>query len=267
MVGHHPVAGLERPVRGLAGDFGRRQDQRPQRIGIVIIMLALQDRGEPLQPQPGVDRGPRQVRAGAGRPLLILHEHQVPDLDEAVAVLFRAAWRPAGDLRPVVVENLRTRPARPGVAHPPEIIRRRDPDDLLVRQPGDFLPQIGGGLVVVINRGQQLVLRQGKVLGQQGPGVVDRLLLEIIAERKIPQHLEKRVVPRGVPHIVEIVMLAAGPHAFLRRGGAGIGPLLLPGENVLELHHPGIGEQQGWVVFRHQRGARHNLVAVAGEVA
>ena len=51
-------------------------------------------------------------------------------------------------------------------------------------------------------------------------------VLEIIAEREIAHHLEEGVVPGGVADIVEIVVLAAGAHAFLGRGGAVIGALL-----------------------------------------
>ena len=112
----------------------------------------------------------------------------------------------------------------------------------------------------------QPVLRQAEVLGHQLPGVRDRRLLEVVAEAEIPQHLEEGVVPRGVADIVQVVVLAAGAHAFLRRGGAHVGPLLLAGEHVLELHHAGVGEHQRGVVARHQRRALDHLVPVAGEV-
>src|SRR5450631_3393593 len=69
-------------------------------------------------------------------------------------------------------------------------------------------------------------------------------------------------MPRGIADIVEIVVLAAGAHAFLRRGGALIGAFLDPGKDVLELHHAGIGEHQGRIVARHQRRRRHDRVAV-----
>ena len=45
-----------------------------------------------------------------------------------------------------------------------------------------------------------------------------------------------------------------------------IGTLLEAGEDVLELHHPGIGEHQRRVVARHERRGRHRLVAVAREI-
>ena len=45
-----------------------------------------------------------------------LHEDEVPDLDVAVAVGLGRAGRPALHLGPVVVEDLRARAARAGVA-------------------------------------------------------------------------------------------------------------------------------------------------------
>ena len=103
------------------------------------------------------------------------------------------------------------------------------------------------------------------ILGEKLPGEADRVFLEIIAEGEIAQHLEKGVVAGGVADIVEVVVLAAGAHAFLRRGGADIGPLFRAGEDVLELHHAGIGEEQGGVVARHQRRGRHDGMALGGE--
>ncbi len=105
----------------------------------------------------------------------------------------------------------------------------------------------------------------GEFLGDQGPGEFDRVFLEIVAEGEIPQHLEKGVVTRGVADIVEVVVLAAGTHAFLARRGAAVGALLSAGEDVLELHHARIGEEQGRVVARHERGGRHDRVAARAE--
>ena len=132
-------------------------------------------------------------------------------------------------------------------------------------QPRDLLPEIERLVVVDIDGGRELVLRQAEFLRHQVPGQFDGAVLEIVAEREIAEHLEKRVMPRGVADIVEIVVLAAGAHAFLRGGGAHIGALLDAGEDVLELHHAGIGEHQGRVVARHQRRRRHDVVAVVGK--
>ncbi len=215
-------------------------------------MLALQHGCDTLKPGAGVDRRFRQRIANAALELLELHEHQIPDFDEAIALRFRRTRRSAPDLVAVIVEDFGARPARTGVAHLPEIVGTGDADDAGLGQPGDLLPEIECLVVVDINGRRQLVLEKAEFPGNKIPGEFDGAVLEIVAERKIAQHLEERVMPRGVADIVEIVVLAAGAHAFLRGDGAPIGTLLDPGKDVLELHHAGIGEHQGRVVARHQ---------------
>src|SRR5271169_4004657 len=73
-------------------------------------------------------------------------------------------------------------------------------------------------------------------------------------------------MPGGIADVLQIVVLAAGAYAFLGGGGALVGPFFEPGEDILELNHPGIGEQQCRIVARHERARRHNLVPVASEV-
>ena len=60
-------------------------------------------------------------------------------------------------------------------------------------------------------------------------------------------------------------MLAAGAHAFLRRGGALIIALLDAKKNVLELVHACIRKKQSRVADGHQRRAAHHAVAVLRE--
>src|SRR3546814_12844797 len=95
-----------------------------------MVVLALEHGGEALQAHAGVDRRLRQADALVARHLLKLHEDEVPDLDEAIAVLLRAAGGAAGDVRAVVVEYLRAGAAGAGVAHRPELVRGGDADDL-----------------------------------------------------------------------------------------------------------------------------------------
>ncbi len=136
---------------------------------------------------------------------------------------------------------------------------------LLVGQARDLLPEIERIVVVDEDGDHQPVDRQPELLGDQVPGELDGAVLEIVAEREVAEHLEEGVVARGVADVVEVVVLAAGAHAFLRGDGARVGSLLEAGEDVLELHHPGIGEHQGRVVARHERRGRHDLVAVAAQ--
>ena len=266
MVGDHTMAGLGRTVGGLAGGFRAGGDQRAEHVRVVIVVHALQDGGDALQAHAGVDGGARQRRARAGRPFLELHEHQVPDFDEPVAILVRAARRPAGNMVAMVEEDFGTGAARAGVAHAPEIVRGGDADDAVVGEAGDLAPEGGRVLVLGIHRHQQLLGRKGEILGDQRPGKLDRFGLEIIPEGEIAEHFEEGVMPGRVADIVEVVMLAAGAHAFLRRDRARVGAPLLAGKDVLELHHAGVGEEQGGVVARHQRRTRDRLVFVAREI-
>ncbi len=140
-----------------------------------------------------------------------------------------------------------------------------DADDALLRQAGNFLPQVEGVVVVVIDGDGQALFRQAEVARQQRPGVFDRVVLEIVAEREVAEHFEERVVARGIADVVEIVVLSAGADAFLRGRGADVGALLDAGEDVLELHHAGVGEHQRRVVARDERARGHDLVPAPGE--
>ena len=57
-------------------------------------------------------------------PLVELHEHQVPDLEPARAVLgvVGDALRALGELRAAIEMDLAARPARTRLGHPPEVL-------------------------------------------------------------------------------------------------------------------------------------------------
>jgi hypothetical protein len=131
--------------------------------------------------------------------------------------------------------------------------------------PISFGPDVVGLVVLGIDRDPQLVGRQLVDIDQQFPGVLDRVALEVVAEAEVAQHLEEGVVARGVADVFQVVVLAAGAHAFLRGRRAVVAALVEAEEDVLELVHPGVGEQQRRVVVRHQRTGGHDLVALGGE--
>ena len=220
MIGDDAMAWLGLALGGNAGERHRGRDQRLEQVDLVIVVGALQHGGDALKPHAGVDRGMRQGNTLIGGNLLVLHEDEIPDLDEAVALGVRAAGRPALHARAMVVENLRARTAGTKLAHRPEIVRACDADDLLVGEASDLPPQRRCLIVVGIDGDQEALLVELKVLGEQLPGEQDRLLLEIVAEGEIAEHLEEGVVARGIADIVEVVVLAAGAHALLRRGRA-----------------------------------------------
>src|SRR5437773_8744014 len=90
-------------------------DQVTEKIGFEYALDALQDAGHALEPQAGVDRGARQRLTLLLRQLLELHEDEVPEFEEAIAVLLRAARGPAPDVLAAVDKNLRARTAGAGV--------------------------------------------------------------------------------------------------------------------------------------------------------
>jgi hypothetical protein len=69
-------------------------------------------------------------------------------------------------------------------------------------------------------------------------------------------------MPERRPDVVEVVVLAADPHHFLRRRRARVLAPLAAEKHVLELIHSGVGEQQRRIVSRHKRRAGDDLVAV-----
>ena len=167
------------------------------------------------------------------------------------------------------VVHLRAPPARPRVAHLPEVVGAQLADLPGRQQP----PPDRVGLLVarhhgvpVEDRGVQPVGRQLPDLGQQLPGEPDRLGLEVVAEREVAEHLEEGVMAQRRPDVLEVVVLAADAHALLRAGRPAIVAALLAEEAVLELVHPGVGEQQRRVVGRHERRTGDDAVAVPGEV-
>ena len=262
------VGGNERLLRELRDVI----DERAQEVGLVVGPHALQHGAEALEPHAGVDRRLRQRAAIAGRHLLELHEHQVPDLDPAIAVAGRAlALAPrrldrAVNLGALQVMDLAAGAAGAGLAHGPEVVLVAQADDAIVADAGDLLPEHARLVVGLVNGVDQPVGLDGVGLGQELVGEGDGVGLEVVAEREVPQHLEERLVARGAADVLQVVVLAPGAHALLRAGGAREGRLGLAGEEVLELVHPGVGEQQRRIIVRDQRRAGRLSMAALGEV-
>ena len=104
VVGNHAK---RRIVHLLAAGLARsRVDERNEYVDFVVRVNVLQNRGEALHTHAGVNRRFRQRQHRAVFDLAVeLHEHEVPNLDEAVAVFVRRARWAASDVRAVVVEN------------------------------------------------------------------------------------------------------------------------------------------------------------------
>ncbi|MNS87818.1 hypothetical protein D3C72_1217730 [compost metagenome] len=286
VAGDHAVDDQERARADMVGDDLQRVlvqvvdmglargrlDQCLEQVDLIVAVHVLQHRGDALQAHAGVHARLGQRRHVALLVAVELHEHEVPDLDVAVAVFLGRSRGAAPDVRAVVVEDFRARAARAGVGHLPEVVRGvaralvvADAHDALGRHAHFLGPDVVGLVVFRVDRHPQLLGRQLVGLGQQFPRVQDGIALEVVAKREVAQHLEERMVAGGVAHVLQVVVLAAGAHRALRRGRAGVRALVGAQEHVLELHHAGVGEQQRRVVRRHQAGRADHGMALRFE--
>jgi hypothetical protein len=248
---------------GQISDVG---DDRAEQIDLVIVVRTLQHRGDALEPHAGIDRGSRQVDALAAGQLLELHEHQVPDLEElarfaeAHELVLAQLPLPASPVPHAadVHQDLGAGAARPRLSHLPEVVRVAQPVNPLVREPCDLHPEVVGNLVfpepeLRISREHtdpETLRVDFQVFEDELPGELDGAFLEVLAEREVAEHLEESVVPGGVAHLLEVVVLAACPYALLARHRAGIRPALEALKHPLELHHTSVGEEEGRIVRR-----------------
>ena len=89
-------------------------------------------------------------------------------------------------------------------------------------------------------------------IGQELPGPVDRLALEVVAEAPVAEHLEEGVVAGGPPDLLEVVVLAGHAQDALVVDGPAVAPGLGAGQDVLELDHPAVREEEGLVAAGDQ---------------
>ena len=142
-------------------------------------------------------------RDRAVRVELVLHEDEIPELEEALAAgaAGRAVRLAATHRLAPVVEELRVGAARARAADRPEVFRgrqRRDP----LRRDADLLPEadrllVGAetelGIARVHARPDPVPVELQPLLDELGR-VLDRAFLEVLAERPAAEHLEERQV-------------------------------------------------------------------------
>ena len=145
----------------------------------------------------------------------------------------------------------------------PEVILLAEAEDALggdadlVTPDGEGLVVRGRGLAAGEHRGVQAVRLQADPLGagEELPRPGDRLMLEVVAEREVAEHLKEGAVARGLADVLDIGRadaLLAGRHAVARR-------LFFPGEPCFHGAHAGVDEQKRGVVAGDQREAGKNI--------
>src|SRR5262245_43695107 len=140
-----------------------------------------------------------------------LHEYKVPDLYISPAFARQGAGRMSqlARFRPKVVVDFRTRTARTRVAHLPEVVLFVEAQNAGAGN-SDLLPEFFGLGVLLKDGDPEPVFGQGEVFGKKIPGVADRVLLEIRAEREVAEHFKERLMTARMSHVVQVVVLAPG---------------------------------------------------------
>src|SRR5450830_517307 len=207
-------------------------------------MNVLQYCRQTFQTHTGIDAWFWQWMQDTGFILVKLHEHEVPDFNETIAIFFRRSRWTAPNVRAMIIENFCTRTARTCISHLPKIIRCvttafviTDTDDALNRHADLRFPDLVGCVVFLVHGDGQLFFWQTIHNGQQFPRVVNCFFFEIITEREVTYHFKKGVVTCCVAHVFQIIVLTACTYATLCCRSTTVRTLVLAQEYVLKLHH------------------------------
>ena len=244
-------------------------EHRLEHIRVVIRGLALYRTNQTLEAHTGVNHLHRQRLQRTVRLAVVLHEHDVPNLNHLRMIfVHQFATGDAVTLveRTAVHMYLRARTAGTGITHLPEIIVLVAVQNMVCRQV--FCPN-SGRLVITRQTVFRRALKHRRIqvlrinlqyIHDVLPREINRLFLEIIAERPVAQHLKHRVVVGVVSHFLQVVVLTAHAQTFLTVRHTRILDGIVAQDDTLPRVHTGIGEHQAWVVFDNHRSRRHYLV-------
>ena len=252
--------------------FTNLAQHRLEHVRIIVRGLALNGTHQTLETHARVNHFLCQRLQAAVCFAVVLHEHDVPNLNHLRMVFVHQLA--SGNLGFLLIAaavhmNLGARAARSRIAHFPEVIVLVAVQDMVLRQM--FLPDTGCFVIsaktlfcrALEHRGIQVLRVQFQYIHQVFPGPVDGFLLEVIAKRPVAQHLEHRVVVRVVSHLLKVIMFAAHAKTFLAVCYARIFDWVIPQNNALPRVHARVGKHQRRVIFYHHRSTRHYLMPLA----
>ena len=120
----------------------------------------------------------------------------------------------------------------------PEVVGLAEAEDPLGRDAHHLVPDLKGFLVLQVDGGIQPVRLQAHHLRQKLPGPGNGVLLEVVAEGEVAQHLKIGAVAVGLADVLNV----AGADALLAGGHPVPGRLLLPGEPSLHGGHAAVNQ-------------------------
>mmetsp|Transcript_12418 Transcript_12418/g.19711 ORF Transcript_12418/g.19711 Transcript_12418/m.19711 type:complete len:261 (+) Transcript_12418:2066-2848(+) len=236
-------------IRFAATLFLNSVEDSLKHIGIVVAIHILQAAGKPFEAHPCVNTlGWKRTKLSI-RLAVVLDEHQVPNLDDVRKICIYPLWDvPIPDS---VVVDLSARPTRSCVSHLPEVVLHPKWHNFLlwkILKPDLFRLEVRlKPLLLVATEVCRVKTRFIKPVDvdEEFPCHANGFLLEIVAKRPVPKHLEEGMVIHILSNIFKIIVLPASTDAFLGVGRTFKPSKLrlwigLPEENRLVLVHPGV---------------------------
>ena len=248
-----------------AGDLADLVGDVHDGVDIEQRVNPLADDGQTLQTHTGVDVLLNEVGVVAVAVIVKLGKDVVPDLHIAVAVASGRAVRLAAAVFLAAVKiDLRAGSARTGAVLP-EVVLLAEARDALLGDADLVAPDVERLVILFIHRRVEPLgietdpLRARQKLPRPGDGLV----LEIVAEGEVAEHLKIRAVARRLADVFNVTgadALLAGADAVARR-------FLVALEVGLHRRHAGVDEQQACIVLRDERKARQAQVFLRLEKA
>ena len=250
-----------------------RVHKRREQVGIVVTQDALNDGRDSLEapiPVSTLGAGRRVSVPSSLRSNCMNTRFQISSQRSHSQATPRHSGWSHGEIVTLIEVYFGAWTARPGVAHGPEVVFFPELPDFFWREV--FAPKFVSfavALDVVItfeNRDRESLGVEPELIDEKLPREIDGFFLEVIAEREVPKHLEERVVTRGYADVFEVVVLATGADTLLN----GRRPAIVAGfeseEDVLEVVHPRVHEQERGIVEGNERGALNDPVLVLSKV-
>mmetsp|Transcript_26999 Transcript_26999/g.46257 ORF Transcript_26999/g.46257 Transcript_26999/m.46257 type:complete len:567 (+) Transcript_26999:1285-2985(+) len=211
-------------VGAAVGDLSDGLEDRGEDVGVIVGLVALQNRGEALETHAGVDVLVGKLLQGTIGFAVELDEHVIPDLNHIGHVGVDQVSSVA--VADAIVVDLGTRATGSGGAHLPEVLLAAACDDAVGRQEAkpdvsglEVRLQALGGITAEVGRVKAVGVK-AEVNSEALPGPSDGFLLEVITETPVTQHLEEGVMVHVLADVLKVVVLASGANALLTVHGS-----------------------------------------------
>ena len=272
MVGNHAHGNVRLRVFAIdrACHGSNHTDDGLEHVRVIVGCFPLQGHAEAFEAHAGIDDAGREGFEASVSLAVILHEDEVPDFDDLrMVVVHQVTSGNFGTFFSRTEVNMDFRAGTTGtrVAHFPEVVVLVAVEDVVFRE--ELFP-VAGSFIVPFqsflgasfeDRGIEVGRVDFQHVYQVFPCPADGLLLEIISERPVAQHLEHRMVVGVVSHFFQVVVLAAHAQTLLGVSHTFVLGGVVAKDYVFELVHSGIGKHQGRVIFDHHGSRRYDDVA------